>query len=200
MKHMGEGKCPFGFGNTDETDADGADAAYSHSGVPPAMSRDQLPELLREPIEAGADGLRTGRCLCNKVTFKIKTDVKKVFANHDATTRRWTGGVGMTMMVRATNTVFSGWGNIVQYPSSDRERQCFCRLCGTSLFVRHVKPEAMDGMISLSAGCLDDYDGLTLAAETYYDDKPDFFAFEGDRRTLTTAEIEAMYAPRTAAE
>lgn len=195
MKNMGEGNCPFGFGNTDKSDP-----GYSHSAVPEAMSRDKLPDLVREPVAEGAEGLRTGRCLCGRVSFKIKTEAKKVFANHDDTTRRWTGGVGMTMMIRATNTAFNGWGNIVQYASSDREMQCFCRLCGTSLFVRHIKPAAMDGMISLSAGCLDNYDGLTLAAETYIDKKPDFFAFAGERRTLTEAEVEAMYAPRTAAE
>ena len=58
----------------------------------------------------------------------------------------------------------------------------------------------MDGMISLSAGCLDTFEDLTLAAETYIDAKPDFYTFEGERRGLTEAEVEAMYAPRTAAE
>ena len=194
MEHLGEGKCPFGFGNTD------TQSEYSHSAVPQAMSRDKLPELLKAPVEVGEEGLRTGRCLCGRVSFKIRTPVQKVFANHDATSRRWSGGVSMTMMGRATNTSFHGWGNIVQHASSDRERQCFCRLCGTSLFVRHVQPEAMDGMISLSAGCLDTFEDLTLAAETYIDAKPDFYTFEGERRGLTEAEVEAMYAPRTAAE
>jgi hypothetical protein len=194
VEHLGDGKCPFGFGATD------SQPGFAHSAVPEAMSRDKLPELLKAPVEVGEDGLRTGRCLCGRVSFKIKTAAEKVFANHDAASRRWTGGVAMTMMVRATNTAFHGWGNVVQFGSSERARQCFCRICGTSLFVRHVQPEAMDGMLSLSAGCLDAHDGLTLAAETYVDRKPDFYAFAGERRGLTEAEVEAMFAPRPAAE
>jgi hypothetical protein len=194
MDDKAQGKCPFGFG------AGGAVSGFSHASVAPAMSRASLPELLKEPVVSGAGGHRTGRCLCGAVSFEIRTTADKVFANHDATSRRWTGGVALTVMVRATNTAFNGWGHVVQYPSSDRERQCFCRLCGTSLFVRHVQPEAMNGMLSISAGCLDGAEGLVLAADTSVDQKPAYYGFEGSRRGLTTAEIDAQFAPRPAAE
>lgn len=198
MTQQSEGKCPFGFGAEDGEKPD--TTSYTHAAIAPAMSRDKLPELLKENVTPGEDGLRTGRCLCNAISFKIKTPAEKVFANHDEESRRWTGGVALTVMVRATNTAFSGWGHIVQYAGSDRNRHCFCRLCGTSLFVRHVSPEAMDGMISLSVGCFDNHEGLKLTADTYVDRKPEFYGFEGERRGLTGAEVEAMYAPRPAAE
>lgn len=197
MKNMGEGQCPFGFGDSDPKQGS---AGYTHSAMPTAMPRDKLPELVKEPIAEGEDGLRTGRCLCGEVSFKIKTKADKVFANHDADSRRWTGGVALTVMVRASNTAFHGWGRVVQHATNDRDRHCFCRVCGSSLFVRHVLPEAMDGMISISAGCLDSTEGLVLAADTYVDAKPGYYTFEGNRRGMTTAEIEAMQAPKTAAE
>jgi hypothetical protein len=54
----------------------------------------------------------------------------------------------------------------------------------------------MDGMLSISAGALDSLDGLTLAGETHVDQKPDAYDFAGERRKMTTADVEAMYKPR----
>ena len=192
---MEAGKCPFGFDA-----APGEGRKFSHTAVAPAMPREQLPNLVSEAIEPGAGERRTGRCLCGAVSYAIERPVEKVFANYDEASRRWTGGVGLTIMLRATGTSFHGWGNVVQHATSDRERHCFCRRCGTSLFVRHIAPEAMDGMLSLSAGTLDDLEGLTLAAETYFDEKPELLTFGGAHRKLTKAEIEAMYGPKVAAE
>ncbi len=190
---MSEAKCPFGFG------AESAGRG-THAGFAPAMERDLLPELQREPIAEGEGGDPTGRCLCGAVSFRVTKPVEKIFANHDATSRRWTGGIALTVMIRATSMIFSGWGNIVQYPTNDRDRHCFCRACGTNIFVRHVEPAAMNGMLSVSAGAFDSLDGMKLTAETYIDCKPGIYNLAGDHRTLTEAEIEAMYAPPAAAE
>jgi len=165
--------------------------------MPPAMSRDMLPELVREPIAAGADGLPTGRCLCGKVSFQIRRPVRMVFASHDATSRRRSGGVAMTVLVRATATAFHGWGHLVNYPLSEREVSCFCRICGTPVLVRHIAPAAMDGMISISAGMLDSTEGLALTADLCHDEKPDFYAFAGERRAISAAELEEMFGART---
>ncbi len=193
MTEETEGKCPFGFGDDAEP---GADSPSTHSALAPAMSRDMLPTLVKTSIEQGADGQQTGRCLCGAVSYKFLKPVEKVFANHDENSRRWTGGVSLTIMVRASSMEFHGWGRLVHYASSARDRQCFCRLCGTSMFVRHVAPAAMDGMLSLSAGTLDDFEGMKLTAETYIDRKPDFYSFKGDRRVMTEAEVEEMYVER----
>jgi hypothetical protein len=58
----------------------------------------------------------------------------------------------------------------------------------------------MDGMLSLSAGTLDSLDDMNLAAETYYDCKPDLYEFSGDRRTMTESEVESMFVARPVAE
>jgi hypothetical protein len=187
------GKCPFGFG-AEGTAQEGS--ATRHMSMATGLRRDELPELVREEIAPGADGLPTGRCLCGRVSFQIKRPVSMVFANHDAISRRRSGGVAMTVMVRATNTAFNGWGQIVHFPISERETSCFCRACGTPIFLRHLQPEAMDGMISISAGALDSTEGLRLAADLCHDEKPTFYAFEGERRAIPAAEIALMFAPR----
>ncbi|MEO1678899.1 MAG: GFA family protein [Pseudomonadota bacterium] len=203
MKDETAGKCPFGFGSDDGAAPAGVkaptqdgDTGYRHMGMATGLSRDKLPELRREPIEPGADGLATGRCLCGKVSFQIKRPVSMVFANHDAPSRRRSGGVAFTIMIRATNTAFSGWGHLVHYAMSERDTSCFCRVCGTPMFVRHVQPAAMDGMISLSAGALDDPDGLHLAADLCADEKPEYYTFEGERREISSADVETMFASR----
>lgn len=201
MKDQVESKCPFGFGGGEPAgSAERPEAApgetYRHMGMTPGMSRDKLPELLREPIEAGIDGQTTGRCLCGKVSFRVKQPVSMVFANHDAISRRRSGGVSLTIMLRATGTAFAGWGNLVQYQVSDREVSCFCRICGTPVLSRYLAPEAMAGMISLSVGLLDSTEGLRLAADISHDEKPGFYAFEGERRVINSNELEGMFSGR----
>ena len=192
-------KCPFGFGATPAspgtgTGSDPAPEPVRHMSMPLAMKREHLPDLVRAEIQPGQDGLPTGRCLCGKVSFQIKRPVGMVFANHDPVSRRRSGGVAMTIMIRARNTVFNGWGHLVNYPASDRDVSCFCRVCGSPVLVRHVAPAAMDGMISLSAGLLDQTDGLTLAADLCHDEKPGYYAFEGQRRVINADDIARMFA------
>ena len=196
MKDMGEGKCPFGFGaragqaETDEAPA--RPATGQHMGMARSLSRDRLPELLRAPVAEGQDGLPTGRCLCGKVSFQLKRPAEMVFANHDSTSRKRSGGVSLTLMVRATNTAFSGWGNLVHYPLSARETSCFCRACGTPLLTYFTDPAPMNGMAQISAGALDSTEGLRLAADISDDEKPGYYAFEGERRKISGEELAAM--------
>lgn len=191
----GKGQCPFGFGATAPADngTTGAPPAVRHMSMPPAMRRDLLPELLRQPVEVGQDGLPTGRCLCGKVSFRFTRPVGMVFASHDAVSRRRSGGVALTVMIRATNTAFHGWGHLVNYPLSEREISCFCRVCGAPVLVRHLQPPAMEAMISISAGLLDQTEGLTLAADLSHDEKPGYYAFAGERRAFTAADIARMF-------
>ena len=51
----------------------------------------------------------------------------------------------------------------------------------------------MEPMISVSAGQLDKAEGLTLAADLCHDEKPDYYSFEGQRRTINAAELARMF-------
>lgn len=199
MKDMSAGKCPFGFGAgsaapSGNSEGPAAPGHGTHAAVAAGLSRDKLPELLREPVAPGADGLPTGRCLCGKISYQIKRPVSMVFANHDAASRRRSGGVALTIMVSAVNTAFNGWGHLVHYAVSERETSCFCRVCGTPVFLRHCAPAAMDGMISISAGTLDSSDGLRLAADISVDERPAYYAFANDRRAISSSELEHFFA------
>lgn len=200
MQTMGEGKCPFGFGNDEaqpETEAPvkgGASYGERHMGMAKGLPRDRLPELVSAPIEPGTGPTPTGRCLCGKISFQIKRPVEMVFANHDATSRRRAGGVAMTIMTRATNTAFNGWGHLVHYPLSPYENACFCRVCGTPMLTYFLGPDRMAGMAQISAGALDASEGLRLAANISADEKPDYYAFEGNQRNISSTELAEMMA------
>ncbi|WP_238367460.1 hypothetical protein [Mesobacterium pallidum] len=117
---MAESKCPFGFGagagQGETAEVPVGQKPGQHMGMARSLARDRLPELLREPMALGQEGLPTGRCICGKVSFQIKRPAQMVFANHDATSRRRSGGVALTLRVRATNAAVSGRGNQVHYP------------------------------------------------------------------------------------
>ena len=61
------------------------------------------------------------------------------------------------------------------------------------MLVRHTAPAAMDGLVSISAGVLDSTEGLALTADLCHDEKPDFYAFAGERRAIAAAEMEGMF-------
>ncbi len=145
MKDIAESKCPFGFtadeGDDSEQQLSDGETGQRHMGMAKGLARDKLPELVKEPIAPGADGFPTGRCICGNISFQIRRPVEMVFANHDALSRRRSGGVAMTIMTRAVNTVFNGWGHLVHYPVSRNENACFCRVCGTPILTYFLAPE-----------------------------------------------------------
>ena len=49
------------------------------------------------------------------------------------------------------------------------------------------------GVVTLVIGIFDDPSDLPFAAEIYVDEKPDFYAFEGERKCMTGAEFEAKF-------
>lgn len=207
----GAGKCPFGFGGgaqphpAQPLKAPEAGrvsglapeaAGYRHLPLTTETADSRLPGILDAPVPESTDGLASGRCLCGKVSFRALQQVSMVFASHDAISRRRAGGVAMTVMLRAASTAFAGWNELAEYQVSPREVSCFCRNCGTPVLTRYLAPDAMAGMISISVGLLDCTEGLRLAADISHDEKPAFYAFAGERRAVSSAELEAMFAGR----
>jgi hypothetical protein len=133
---------------------------------------------------------RTGKCLCGAVTFTADIE-PKLDACHCGMCRRWTGGVLLTTM--AKNLRFTGEDAITIYKSSDWAERGFCSRCGSSLFYRFTAPGANEGMTALAAGVLDDTNGLPLSVELCIDRKPDGYAFAGEHKQLTEAEVFAMF-------
>ena len=76
------------------------------------------------------------------------------------------------------------------YASSDWAERLFCQNCGSNLFYR-----LRDGSHhSVHAGALDDLSDAKFTMEIFIDEKPDYYAFEGDRKKLTGQEVMAMFA------
>jgi hypothetical protein len=132
---------------------------------------------------------RSGRCLCGKVTYTFVPAELEIDACHCGMCRRWGGGPGLSVKAAGEADV-SGRDYVSLYKSSEWGMRHFCRECGSHLF--YSAPSA--GYFGVSAGTIDDLDGLAFTTEIYVDCKPDAYAFANPTRKLTEAEFLAMIA------
>ena len=137
----------------------------------------------------------TGKCLCGAVRYTIASDKTEAGACHCEMCRAWTGGVFLSVTVAKEELTLVGGEHLTVYKSSDWAERGFCSRCGSSLFYRITAPGPMEGEFHLCAGTLEDWGGATLKTEIYIDRKPAGYAFAGETRKMTKAEIEAMFAP-----
>ena len=84
----------------------------------------------------------------------------------------------------------TGSEHVAIYKSSEWGDRQFCRECGTHLF--YSAPAF--GYFGVSAGTINDLDGLALTTEIFIDCKPDAYEFANPTRKLTEAEFLAMIA------
>ena len=129
----------------------------------------------------------TGRCLCGAVKFTADGVKTRYHACHCGMCRRWSGG---PLFAAATERVtFEGAENVATYQSSEWAERGFCKACGTNLFY-HLKPT---GQYIMCVGAFDDQTPFQLAGELYIDHKPAGYAFAGDLKQMTEAEVIAKY-------
>jgi hypothetical protein len=138
------------------------------------------------------DRARTGRCLCGKVSYQFRPAENHIDACHCTMCRRWTGGPGLSVKVAGEPDV-SGRENVAVYTSSDWAERQFCRICGTHLFYN----SPAYNYFGVSAGTMDDLEGLSLTTEIFIDRKPDAYSFAGATDKLTEAEFIAMVSAST---
>ena len=136
------------------------------------------------------DKTATGRCLCGAIQVKVTGRHKHVGICHCSMCRRWSGGPNMAVEV-GQDVEIEGKEHIATYRSSDWAERAFCKTCGSNLYYRIV---AADDYI-LCAGILDDPAGFVMTDQVFIDDKPAFYDFANDTKTMTGAEVFAMYAP-----
>lgn len=138
---------------------------------------------------------KTGSCLCGAVRFEIKGAPATTGACHCSMCRKWSGGVFLGIEVAPGAVSFSGEANVTIYPSSAWAERGFCRTCGSSLFYRITAEGPHKGGYHFGLGALDDANGIALTDEIFIDEKPDGYAFAGETRKMTGAEVFAMFAP-----
>lgn len=136
---------------------------------------------------------RSGRCLCGGVRFHVSRLPADLHACHCDNCRRITGICSLAVKIAAQDITITGDDLVASYPSSDWASRSFCSRCGSGLWFRMTaEPEAAD--YYLSAGLLDNRNGLRLVEEIYVDRKPDGYAFAGPAERLTGADFEARLA------
>ena len=134
------------------------------------------------------DGRIEGKCLCGWVTIRATPKRRTVEACHCSMCRRWSG-IAYVGVQCGSEVEILGQDNVVRYRSSDWAERGFCGRCGSSLFF-HYLPLDSYGFL---AGLFPDNSFEPLAEEIFIDEKPDYYAFAGERERLTGAEVMAKF-------
>jgi hypothetical protein len=131
-----------------------------------------------------------GVCLCGAVRLEAEPSQMHSHACHCEMCRRWTGSAFLAVPVREQGLRLEGEASVRRFRSSDWAERAFCDVCGSALFYRLRD----GGDLYVSLGLFDEPDALPLASELYIDRKPAAYAFAGERKRLTKAEVEASFA------
>ncbi|GGY24937.1 GFA family protein [Paludibacterium paludis] len=130
-----------------------------------------------------------GHCLCKAVSVSATPATLHAGACHCGTCRAWGGGPLLSFDA-GTTARFEGKEHIAAYDSSAWAERGFCKSCGTHLFYR-VKET---GQCYVPTGLFPDA-RFVFDHQIYIDKKPDWYAFAGEMKTMTEAEVMQMYAP-----
>jgi hypothetical protein len=115
-------------------------------------------------------------------------DEKAVGACHCGMCRRWSAGPFLGIGCSGRSIAINGDESLSAFPSSQWGERCFCKTCGSTLFWRTKDRTHWE----ISAGALDDTEGLEFRRQIYVDEKPAFYAFANDTEKLTGAEFVAL--------
>ena len=134
-----------------------------------------------------------GGCLCGAIRYRLAEAPTKFGACHCGMCRKFTGGIDLGTEVPARGLTWTeGEDRIATFQSSDWAERGFCPTCGSSLFWRLTMEGPAKGLTIINTGTLDDMSGLEFSSEVYIDHKPDSYAFAGERKRMTEAEVMEM--------
>ncbi len=133
-----------------------------------------------------------GQCMCGAVTVTATPAREALGACHCDMCRRWSSGAYVSFPAEPG---YAALGPVRTYTSSDWAERAFCEECGSNLWYRITLPGEMHGQTQIAAGLFENAGGNPLKLELYIDKKPEGYAFAGERRQMTEAEVMAMYAP-----
>ncbi len=136
----------------------------------------------------------SGSCLCGAVKYTVTSLPSSAGACHCGTCRKWSGGIYIGVQVAPDDICFEGAENITRFKSSDWAERGFCGICGSSLFYRVTAPGPHEGTYHIGMGTLDDPGGLRVTEEIFTDAKPKGYAFAGDLKGMTGAEVFALFS------
>ena len=135
----------------------------------------------------------SGRCMCGAVSVAATPVRAAIAACHCDMCRQWTSSMLMTVPVESGSLEVSG--PVKTFTSSEWAERAFCGECGSPLWYRLTNGHDDEMQMQLSAGLFDGAGGFELKLEMFIDRKPGGYAFEGERRQMTEAEVIAAFAP-----
>lgn len=131
--------------------------------------------------------------MCGAVTLEIQALRQDFGACHCEMCRRWTGSAFLGISVPSTNVVFHGLEHVQKLQSSAWAERAWCGKCGTGLWYRVTAAHRMAENYEIPIGVLDDASDLVMTREIFIDCKPDAFAYQGEHRLLTRAQVMKLY-------
>jgi hypothetical protein len=97
--------------------------------------------------------MRTGRCHCGGISYRIEGEPEHHALCHCTDCRRWSGAP-MSGWIAFKEEQVTIAGEPAAYQSSEQATRLFCGACGTGLFYRN--PAVLPGLIDIQSGTLDE--------------------------------------------
>jgi hypothetical protein len=120
--------------------------------------------------------LRTGRCLCGAVRYRVQGPLRDIMLCHCSQCRRVSGYLGAYSSASRSAVEVEGADALRWHATSARGRRAFCGICGSSLFYEPAGEERL----AIVAGSLDQPSGLRLMGHEYVADKADYVRIDDD--------------------
>ena len=130
----------------------------------------------------------TGQCMCGACSFTAELGPMGAGACHCGMCRHWSGGIYLSVDCGAS-VEFAEGSPVASYKGSTWGERKFCTTCGSSLLW-----QTQDGANQhVSIQCFEDPGQFEIGIEVFIDRKPPNYALAGERKSMTEAEIFAMY-------
>ena len=115
--------------------------------------------------------LKTGACLCGRVSFTVTGNLRPPDACHCIQCRKQSGHYFASTNVPRANIAITGQENVRWYQSSAEVRRGFCSTCGSFLF---WDPPSRD-WIAVSMGAFDTPTATHLEKHIFVAEKGDYY-------------------------
>jgi hypothetical protein len=116
----------------------------------------------------------TGGCLCGRVRYEVRGELRNVIACHCIQCRRTSGHFVAATACRRHAFNLSKGETLKWYVAVPGYRRGFCSECGSSLFFEEEGGER----VSIAAGSLDEPQGLAIAAHLFASEAGDYYEID----------------------
>lgn len=130
-----------------------------------------------------------GKCLCGEIAVTATPREREIGTCHCGVCRRWSAGPFMALSC-GDDVEISGTALGV-YRSSEWAERAFCRECGTLIAWRLQS----GGEYHVSSQLFTESAEFPLGTQVFFDEKPQNYSFAEPTKTMTGAEVFALFAP-----